>query len=794
MTEVERIASAAEPVSYRDATAPVEARVSDLLSRMTTEEKLAQLGSVWAFELLDGEGLDVTIARARLRHGIGQITRVAGSTNLDIAGAAALANGIQRVLVEETRLGIPAIVHEECLHGVLARDAVWFPQSLGQAATWDPSLVEAMTRSIGRQLRLAGAHQGLAPILDVARDARWGRIEETYGEDPYLVAEMGTAYARGLQGAGSLAEGGVIATAKHLVGHGLPEGGRNQGPTHLGIRELRDVYLFPFEAAIRSAGVRSVMHAYDDLDGVPCVASRELLTTTLREEWGFDGIVVADYNGIEQLVTHHRMVTGLPEAAALALDAGVDVELPTTVAYGNPLARALADGLVEPDLVERSVARILRVKFELGLFERPYVEPALARRAPEADRALAREIATRSIVLLKNDGILPLRENYRTIAVIGPNAESARNLLGDYSHVAHIQTLLEIRGGANPFGGPLPHHLELDEELTGRRTILDAIKERVASTTRVRFAAGCGVLDGDDEQIQEAVAVARDADVAILVVGERSGLTADCTCGEFRDRLVLSLPGRQEELVAAVAATGTPIVLVLLSGRPLSVEAAAERSAAVVMAWVPGEEGPAAVSATLFGDANPGGKLPVTVPRHAGQIPIYYSHKPSGGRSHWWGDYVDGSHLPLWPFGHGLSYTRFELDDLELDRRTLEPDGEVAVSLLVRNVGEREGDEVVQLYVRDPEASVTRPVKELRGFRRVRLAAGQSRRVIFRLATEQLAFTGRSGDLVIEPGRIELMVGTSSEDLPCRAELEIVGGVTLDRRTRYSTQVSTSGD
>jgi beta-glucosidase len=787
MTEVER-AVAAGQVRYRDPSASTEDRVEDLLARMTLDEKLAQLGSVWAFELLDGGRLDETPARMRLRSGIGQITRVAGSTNLDISEAAALANSIQRILVEGTRLGIPAIVHEECLHGVLARDAVCFPQSIGQAATWDPSLVEAMTASIARQLRASGAHQGLAPILDVSRDPRWGRIEETYGEDPYLVAELGAAYVRGLQGPGSL-EDGVIATGKHLVGHGVPEGGRNQGPAHLGPRELRDVYLFPFEAAVRECGLRSVMHAYDDLDGLPCVASHELLTTMLRERWGFDGIVVADYNGIEQLVTHHRMVTELSEAAALALEAGVDVELPTTVAYGDPLAQAVAEGRVNGDLVDRSVARILRLKFELGLFERPYVELERAHRMHADDRTLAREIARSSLVLLQNDGILPLREDVATIAVVGPNADSARNLLGDYSHVAHIQTLLEIREGANPFGGPVPHHLELDEELAGRPTILDAIRRRVSPTTEVRFAPGCGVMDGDGAQIKEAVEATRGADVAILVMGERSGLTEDFTCGEFRDRLELTLPGRQEELVAAVAATGTPIVLLLVSGRPLAVEDAAARSAAVVMAWVPGEEGPEAIADVLFGDVSPGGKLPITVPRHVGQVPIYHSHKPSGGRSHWWGDYVDGSHRPLWPFGHGLSYTRFELGDLSLDTRTVEPGGEVAVSIRVENTGEREGDEVVQLYVRDPDASVTRPVKELRGFARVRLAPGERHVVTFRLAIEQLAFTGRGGDLVVEPGRIELLLGTSSEDLPCRTEIEIVGGATLERRSHYLTTV-----
>jgi beta-glucosidase len=773
---------------YLDPALAIADRVDDLLGRMTLEEKLAQLGSIWVFEILDGAHIESGKAQARLGSGIGQITRVAGATSFEMPVVAALANEIQRFLVEETRLGIPAIVHEECLHGLVARDAVCFPQSIGLAAAWDPGLVEALASSFARQLRAMGAHQGLAPIFDVARDPRWGRIEETYGEDPYLIAALGVAYVRGLQDGG---DAPVLATGKHMVGHGLPEGGMNRAPAHIGPRELRDVYLWPFEAAVREAGMRSVMHAYEDVDGVPCVASRELFTTTLRDEWGFDGIVVSDYAGIDELATSHAIVGDLASCAVLALEAGIDVELPSTAAYGAPLAQALADGRVDPALVDRAVARVLAVKFELGLFEAPYVDAQAARPPLDADRALARDAARASIVLLANDGTLPLRDDLTTIAVIGPNADSARNLLGDYAHVAHIETLLEMRD--NPIGFPVPDDLSLSDTLKGRSTILDAIRERCADVTEVRFAAGGDVLDASDSQIEEAVAAARGADVAIVVVGERSGLTLDCTCGEMRDRMELGFPGRQEALVAAVAATGTPVVLVLVAGRPLAIPDAAERAAAVLNAWVPGDEGPAAIAEILFGDADPGGKLPVTVPRHVGQVPIYYAHKPSGGRSHWHGDYVDGSHLPLWPFGHGLTYTRFLLHGPELDRTTLALGDEIAISVEVENVGERAGDEVVQLYVRDEEASVTRPVKELRGFRRVRLAPGERRRVTFRLAAEQLAFSGLDGALVFEPGRVRVMVGTSSAELPCQADVELTGESTaLARRARYLTDVAVS--
>jgi beta-glucosidase len=773
--------------SYRDATADVAARVEDLLGRMTLEEKLAQLGSVWSHELLDHDAYDHAKVAECLGEGIGQITRVAGATNLGQREVAKLANRLQKFLVEQTRLGIPAIVHEECLHGLLARESVCFPQSLGQAAAWEPELVFAMADRLGRELRSAGAHQALAPIFDITRDPRWGRIEETYGEDAYLVAELGSAYTRGLQGSGNLEEH-VVATAKHMVGHGLPEGGLNHAPSHIGSRELADAFLFPFEAAVREAGLKSVMHAYDDLDGLPCVANRFLFTETLRDKWGFDGIVVSDYAGIDEILSSHAMTDDRSLAAAMALDAGIDVELPTTQFYRESLASALESGKIDRATIDRAVERVLRLKFELGLFDRPYVDPDKAPIPFEEDRALARQIARKSIVLLANDGILPLRRDLAKIAVIGPNARSARNLQGDYAHQAHIEAMLDPSGFGTGVAGP--EGLEVVDELAGKATILDAIRGRAGSAPVV-YAHGCGILDGEDAGIAEAVAAARGADVAVVVVGERSGLTDDCTCGEARDRMNLDLPGRQGELVMAVAATGTPVVLVLISGRPLAIGEEAAVSAAVLHAWVPGEEGPEALADVLFGDYNPGGKLPVTVPRHVGQVPIYYGHKPSGGQSHWKGEYVDGSNLPLWPFGFGLSYTRFEIGGLEIDRESVPQDGSIVASVQVRNVGDRAGDEVVQLYVHDVEASVTRPVKELRGFKRIHLGPGDSCRVSFEVAIEQLAYTGVDGTLVLEPGRMAVLVGSSSEDLPCRGEFAIEGEPSrVAGRSRYFTRAS----
>jgi beta-glucosidase len=775
---------------YRDATATIEDRVCDLLAQMTRTEKVAQLGSVWAYEIVPDGQIDRARLAAVLAQGLGEITRLAGSTNLRATDVASVANEIQQYLVEQTRLGIPAIIHEETLHGLLAADAPCFQQSIGAAASWDAELIEAIAGTIRRRMLATGARHALAPVLDIARDPRWGRIEETYGEDPYLAAEMGTAYIRGIQGP-SLADG-VVATGKHLIGHGLAEGGLNQAPAHAGARELRDEQLFPFEAAIRGAGLASVMAAYGEVDGLPCHASEELLMKILRDQWGFDGIVASDYVGIQMLSTQHRLTGDLATAATLALRAGVDVELPTLAAYAEPLARALEQGLVDEASLDAAVGRVLRMKFRLGLFERPYVEPLTQTTldAIAADEArLGGELARRSMVLLENDGVLPLAANVENIAVIGPIADSARDLLGDYSHLLHIQTLLEMRAHDNSFGFVVTDDVSAIDELSGRRTLLDAVRDRFAAAG-VRYARGCGIQAGTDAEIAEAVTVAAAADVALLFLGERSGLTADSTTGEFRDRRDLGFLGRQQELIEAVVATGTPVVLVLVSGRPLAIEWAAGQCAAVLLAWVPGDMGPDAVAALLAGDVDPGGRLPVSFPRNVGQVPLTYRHHPSGGRSNPNGDYVDGPTSPLWPFGFGRSYTTFALANLRLDALAIPTEGgEIALSVDVANTGDRPGDEVVQLYVRDEEASVARPVMELRGFRRIHLAPGERCTVAFRLSTEQLAYTGADYRRVIEPGTVRLWVGTSSADLPLTAVVEVVGPVVeLRDRTRYLTE------
>ncbi len=767
------------PFLFRDPSASIETRVADLLSHMTLDEKLAQLGSCWVFELLSNLQFDTTKAQSLMAHGLGQITRVAGASSLSPEEGAAVANEIQRFLVEDTRLGIPAIVHEECCSGYMARGATCFPQTLGVAATWEPALAEAMAAVVRTQMRAAGAQQGLSPLLDVTRDPRWGRVEETFGEDPYLVSDMGTQFVRGMQGDNW--QEGVLATAKHFVGYGVPEGGMNWAPAHIQPRELREVFMLPFETAVKQANLQSVMNAYHELDGVPCAASKELLTDILRDEWGFDGIVVSDYFAVEEIHRTHHLSSSCSDSARIALEAGIDVELPSTQCYGTPLKQAVAAGAVDMALIDQIVARSLRMKFKLGLFENPYVdaENVMDVFDTPAQRQLAREIAQKSIVLLKNESdLLPLDKNIGSIAVIGPQANNVRHLLGDYAYPCHIETLAEMtQAGMNVFNMPVPDSVDLVDNFVPMQPVLAAIQEKVGKETAVHYAHGCDVTGDDKSGFGAAIAAAEESDVALIFVGGKSGLTESCTCGEARDRADINLTGVQEELVTAVAATGKPVIVVLINGRPLSINWIAENIPAIVEAWLPGEEGAEAIADVLFGDVNPGGKLPITFPRDAGQIPIFYNHKPSGGRSHWKGPYVNLSNTPLWPFGFGLSYTSFQLTNLQLDKTTVTANETVQISLDVTNSGTRAGDEVVQLYIRDKVASVTRPIKELKGYKRIHLAAGETRQVSFDLHVNQLGFYGSDMRFIVEPGEIEVMVGSSSADIACNGRFEISGDV-----------------
>jgi beta-glucosidase len=757
------VVESAQP-PYRDPTLPVDERVADLLRRMTDDEKAAQLGSVWMFELGSGRRFSRDKATELLAEGVGQITRISGASSLSRTEAAEFANAVQRYLVEETRLGIPAIVHEEICSGLMSRDATIFPQAIGLASTWEPALAEELAVSVRTEMRAIGAHQGLAPVLDVCRDPRWGRTEETYGEDPYLVSRMGVAFVRGLQS--DDLRSGVIATAKHFVGYGASDGGLNWAPARMGARELREVYLHPFEAAVRAAGLQGVMNAYNEVDGVPCAADRTLLTDILRDEWGFDGCVVSDYFAIRQLADYHRLVPDGAAAAATALAAGLDVELPGTDCYGTPLLDALRAGLVSEAVFDDAVRRVLCAKFRLGLFERPFVETP-----PQAANAsgLARRIAEKSIVLLRNDGTLPL-EPGRTVALIGPNAHDARNLLGDYCYTAHIESLAEMRSsGRNVFAMPDGDAVEIPD--ISFPTVYDVLGARLD----VRYAHGCTVAGDDRSGFDAAVELAAASDVAVLVLGDKAGLTDDCTTGESRDRASLDLPGVQEELAAAVLAAGTPTVLVLVAGRPCGSAELHERCAAVVHAWLPGEAGAHAIADVLDGSANPGGKLPITYPRSVGQLPTYYAHKVSGGRSHWKGDYVDAPSTPLYPFGHGLGYAPLEIVSAALRDPVATFGGSVVVDVEVANEGDREGDEVVQLYVRDPHASVTRPVIELKGFKRLAVGPGETRHLTFEVPVAQLGFYDREYRYVVEAGAIDVFVGRSSASLVDAGTVNLTG-------------------
>lgn len=760
---------------YRDPSAPIDIRVRDLMKRMTLEEKVAQLGSVWLG--ISGEKeLSEERAQELLSNGIGQITRISGSSEIKPGEGAKLANSIQRYLVEKTRLGIPAIVHEECLSGFMARGATTFPQAIGLASTWDPDLIQEVTKVIRRQMRVSGAHQGLAPVLDVVRDPRWGRTEETLGEDPYLVARMGVAYVRGLQG-GDL-RFGVIATPKHFAAHGFPEGGRNCAPVHVPQREFREVFLFPFEAAIKLGGAMSVMNAYHEIDGIPCAASRELLTGILRGEWGFEGFVVSDYGAIRMLENFHMVASGTKEAAIQALEAGIDVELPTVDCYGKSLIEAVEDGMISQATIDRAVYRVLKAKFLLGLFENPYVneEASKVNFDTSDDRELALRAARESIVLLKNDGVLPLGDDVRSIAVLGPNADSTRNLHGDYSFTAHIPSVERFLGRPKV----------VEEDAVPTVSILRGIMSRASPLVAVGYARGCDVSSSSKEGFSEALEIAKRSDIVVAVMGERSGLSDSDISGEGRDRTSLCLPGIQEDFLRELSKLGKPIVLVLVNGRPISLGWIADVCSAILEVWYPGEEGGNAVADVIFGKYNPSGKLPVSFPREVGQVPLNYNRKPSSFR-----DYVSTSSKALYPFGHGIGYTDFEYSNLVISPEKIGPNGSVKIRFHLKNTGSREGDEVVQLYIRDVIASVARPIKELKGFKRVNLKPGEAKELEFVLHAEQLAFYDRNMRLVVEPGSYEVMVGSSSEDIRLKGNFEITGETKLiNFRSTFFSEVN----
>jgi beta-glucosidase len=731
---------------YRDASLPVEARVRDLLDRMTLEEKVRQMSMTDAGQFLRGGGPSPQAIREYFGdRGIGclQDPRAEAATN------ARTINAIQKHLVERTRLGIPALVISECLHGHMSGGTTIFPQAIGLASTWNPDLLQRMGSTIAREARAIGVAQALAPDLDLARDPRWGRVEETYGEDPYLVARMAVAYIRGMQGAGpALTRENVACTVKHFAGHGSPEAGMNLSPVAGGVRDLRTLYLPPFAAAVREAGVLSVMPCYSEYEDMPAHANRFLLTQVLREEWGFDGYTFADYGGVHMLHSFHHTAHSPAAAGKQALEAGLDLEAPSDYGYGDTLLQMVQAGEVDGALVDQAVARILRVKFRAGLFENPYADEGKVAQIVHhrAHQRLAREVAQEAIVLLKNEGrLLPLSPKLKRLAVIGPNADALQ--LGDY-------TLTSATGV----------------------TILAGLRDAVGRGTKVVYAEGCGLYGSDTSGFDEAVSAAASSDVALVVLGGGSmslagtGWGVDervATCGEGFDRTALDPPGVQNDLVQAVHATGTPTIVVLVHGRPWSIPWIAENIPAILEAWYPGEQGGHAVADVLFGKVNPSGKLPITVPRSAGHVPAFYNHKASargyyqrpGSPEHPGRDYVFSHPSPLFPFGHGLSYTTFKYSRLRVTPARIRPAGQVEVSVQVRNTGDRAGQEVVQLYLNDVVSSVTTPVKVLRRFAKIELPPGETQTVTFTLGPDDLKLLDVNHHWVVEPGTFEVFVG-----------------------------------
>jgi len=768
---------------WQDTALAAAERVDLLMAELSVEEKAAQLGSRWVGndmhaserradpdEFAGGTGtpnvapLEHVVAAFgavalsdAAEYGLGHLTRVYGSKPLTPAEGAADLVRQQRIVIEQSRFGIPAMVHEECLTGFTTYGATVYPAAIAWGATFDPPLVQEMAAAIGRDMVAVGVHQGLSPVLDVVRDYRWGRVEETMGEDPYVVATLGAAYVRGLQSAG------VIATLKHFAGYSASRAARNHGPVPMGRRELADVIFPPFEVAVTLAGAGSVMSAYNDVDGVPASADSWLLTEVLREQWGFTGTVVSDYWSVPFLSMMHRVAVDAESSGVAALCAGVDVELPDTVGFGG-LAESVHRGELPVDVLDRATRRLLLQKVELGLLDPDWTPEGSVVGADDVDldssanRDLARRLAERSIVLLDGGSALPLigadRPVIERIAVVGPCAADPRTFMGCYAFATHVLPRFPGYG----LGMTVP-------------TVVEAMKDEMAGAL-VGYEQGCAVQGSDRSGFADALTAAASSDVCVAVVGDLAGLFGHGSSGEGCDAEDLALPGVQADLLEELLATGVPVVIVVVSGRPYALGAFANRAAAMVQAFMPGEEGGAAIAGVLSGRIQPGGKLPVQVPRTPGGQPGTYLQPPLGTMD---AGVSSIDPTPLFPFGHGSSYTTFELDGLRLSAESVPTDDEFTVSVRVRNTGSRFGDEVVQLYLEDPVASVARPTRQLIGYARVSLEADAAANVTFTVHTDRTAFTGADMNRIVEPGQLDLLVGTSVADISCRGTIWLTG-------------------
>ena len=772
-----------QPV-YKQASRPVEERVADLLARMTVEEKVAQLRCPLGWEMYTKTSDKSVVASDKFKKLMDQApigsfwavlradpwTQKTLETGLNPELAAKALNALQKYAVENTRLGIPILFAEETPHGHMAIGTTVYPTGLACASTWNPGLMRRMGDAMGTEVRSQGGNVGYGPVLDVAREPRWSRMEEGFGEDPWLASVLGPAIVQGMQG--NAADGRhVYSTLKHLAAYGVPEGGHNGNTVHVGERTLRAELLLPFERAVK-AGAATVMTSYNTVEGVPCTSNRHLLTAILRGEWGFKGFTYSDLYSVET-IAGNGAARDNAEGAALALKAGLDMDLGGD-AFGNNLKAQLEKGAITQADLDRAVANVLRLKFEQGLFENPYADPKTAKQVCRSaeHRAIAEQVAEEGTVLLKNNGVLPLSKSLRRIAVIGPNADTPYNQLGDYT---------------------------APQERKAISTVLDGVKAVVDKQTDVVYVKGCAVRDTTTADIPAAVRAAADADAVVLVVGGSSARdfrtkyiatgaavaskeVLDMDCGEGFDRSTLDLLGKQEELISAVSAatkkTGKPLVVVYIQGRTLLMNQAADKADALLTAWYPGEQGGKAIASLLFGDANPSGRLPVSVPRSVGQLPVYYSQ----GKLR---DYMDSESAPLYPFGYGLSYTTFNYSGMTIER-VGSPSGASAnglqmadskplakVTLTVTNTGKRDGAEVVQLYVHDRAASVAQPPLQLRAFDKVSLKAGESKTVTFTLGFDELSIIGADMKRVVEPGEFDIMVGASSQDIKQRGVLKL---------------------
>lgn len=748
---------------YKQASVPIEDRVNDLLERMTVNEKIGQLCCPLGWEMYTKTSKDVVPSelykKLMSERPIGSFwavlradpwTQKTLETGLNPELGAKALNALQKFAVENTRLGIPVLFAEECPHGHMAIGTTVFPTSLSQASTWNKELMYQMGEVIALEARLQGANIGYGPVLDIAREPRWSRMEETFGEDPVLTSVLGVSFMKGMQGERQNDGKHVFSTLKHFAAYGIPEAGHNGARANIGMRQLFSDYLPPFKKAVE-AGVGTIMTSYNSIDGIPCTANKYLLTDVLRNQWGFEGFVYSDLTSIEGIVGA-RVAKDNKEAAVLALKAGLDMDLGGN-AYGKNLQQALEEGLITEADINRAVSHILRLKFRMGLFENPYVSPDQARKAvrSQAHKKLACEVAREGTVLLKNKGILPLDKSIKKIAVIGPNADMMYNQLGDYTAPQERQDII---------------------------TVLDGIRKAVSPSTQVTYVKGCAIRDITTSNILEAVEAAKQADVVVLVVGgssardfktkyigtgaamisaEKDQLLSDMDCGEGFDRSTLHLLGNQEKLIEAVAHTNTPLIVVYIQGRPLNMNLASETADALLTSWYPGEQGGAAIADILFGDYNPAGRLPVSVPRSEGQLPIFYSQ----GQQR---DYVEEKGTPLYAFGYGLSYTKFDYSGLKLQKGNGK-DALITASCIITNVGNRDGDEVVQLYIQDKIASVSQAPILLKAFQRINFKKGESKLVTFSLGKEELSLYNTDMKQVVEPGDFKIMIGAASNDI-----------------------------